>query len=135
MLGREILKKSLIPLLQEHFTEDVEQIKYFCDVVIMAAGRHHSAWAIGFQSNDVARLREIILCAEYQQVLGDSWRSMARFLPNTLPLPEANLSRSVYKLQELDLNKFSADEMEFLQLYSLVVRALRLCDQRAVQLI
>jgi hypothetical protein len=134
LLGREILKKSLIPLLQEHFTEDVEQIKYFCDVVMMAAGRHHSAWAIGFQSKDVAKLKEITLCTESQQVLADSWRCMARFLSTTLPLPEANLSRSVYKLQELDLNKFTADEMEFLQLYSLVVRALRLCDQRAVQL-
>ncbi|MEC4811773.1 MAG: hypothetical protein SAK29_00565 [Scytonema sp. PMC 1069.18] len=33
-----------------------------------------------------------------------------------------------------DLNKFKRDEIEFLQLYSLVVRALRLCDRRSFQL-
>ncbi|MUG96862.1 hypothetical protein F7734_32785 [Scytonema sp. UIC 10036] len=47
----------------------------------------------------------------------------------------ASLRKSVYNLKEFDLNKFDRDEMEFLQLDSLVVRALRLCDQRAVQLI
>ncbi|MCP6760108.1 MAG: CRISPR-associated helicase Cas3' [Fischerella sp. CENA71] len=134
-LAKEILHRSLIPLLQEHFTEDSEQIKYFRDVVIMAAGRHHSAWARGFESKDVAKLKQIELCPESQQVIADSWRCMKKFLPSVLSLLEANLNRHVYQLQELDLNKFTADEVEFLQLYSLVVRALRLCDQRSVQLI
>jgi CRISPR-associated endonuclease/helicase Cas3 len=134
-LAREILQKSLIPLLQEHFTEDTEQIKYFSDVVIMAAGRHHSAWARGFESTDVAKLKQIELCTKSQQVIADSWRCMMRFIPDFLPLSEANLSRNIYKLQEWDLNRFSIDEVEFLQLYSLVVRALRLCDQRSVQFI
>ncbi len=134
-LSREILKQSLIPLLNEHFTEDTEQIKYFYYVVIMAAGRHHSAWANGFGSSAVANLKQIELSAESQKAIADSWRVMKRFLLNTLPLAEVNLSKNVYKLTELDLNQFSSDEIEFLQLYSLVVRALRLCDQRAVQLI
>ncbi|MCV3212432.1 CRISPR-associated helicase Cas3', partial [Plectonema radiosum NIES-515] len=81
-LAREILQKSLIPLLQEHFTEDTEQIKYFRDVVIMAAGRHHSAWARGFESTDVAKLNQIELCTESQQVIADSWRCMKKFLPS-----------------------------------------------------
>ncbi|MBD2200673.1 MULTISPECIES: CRISPR-associated helicase Cas3' [Calothrix] len=133
-LAREILHKSLIPLLQEHFTEDTEQIKYFGCVVIMAAGRHHSAWARGFESNDVAKLKQIELSPKSQQVIADSWRCMTKFLPDFLPLSEGNLSRNVYQLKELDLNEFfTIDEVEFLQLYSLVVRALRLCDQRSVQ--
>ncbi|MBW4670058.1 MAG: CRISPR-associated helicase Cas3 [Cyanomargarita calcarea GSE-NOS-MK-12-04C] len=133
-LAREILQQSLIPLLREHFTDDTEQIKYLCYVVRAAAGRHHSAWARGFVSSDVAKLNQIELCAESQKVIADSWRCMTRFLPDVLPLSEANLSKNIYKLKELDLDGLGSDEVEFLQLYSLVVRALRLCDQRSVQL-
>lgn len=133
-LTREILKKSLVPLLKEHFTGDKEQIKYFCYVVIMSAGRHHSAWIHGFTSKDIAKLKPIELCSDSQQVIADSWKFLTRFLPDTLPLQEANLSKNIYNPKELDLNAFGTDEIEFLQLYSLVVRALRLCDQRAVQL-
>lgn len=134
-LAREILQQSLIPLLNEHFTDDTEQIKHLIYVVMAAAGRHHSAWARGFQSGDVAKLKQIELCVEAQKAIADSWRCMIRFLPGVLPLSEANLSKNIYKLKELDLNAFAHDEIEFLQLYSLVVRALRLCDQRSVQLI
>ena len=133
-LAKSILQQSLIPLLKENFTEDTEQIKHLCYVIIMASGRHHSAWANGFNTKAVAKLKQIELCPESQEVIADSWRDMMRFLPNTLPLTQANLSRNIYKIKELDLNKFNYDEIEFLQLYSLVVRALRLCDQRAVQL-
>jgi CRISPR-associated endonuclease/helicase Cas3 len=132
-LARGILSHSLIPLLREYFTDDSEQLKYFYHVVMAAAGRHHSAWAGGFKSDDVARLKPIELCAESQKAIADSWRCMARFLPDVLPLSEANLSHNLYKLKELDLGDFGS-EVEFLQLYSLVVRALRLCDQRSVQL-
>ncbi|MEC4818867.1 MAG: hypothetical protein SAK29_37180 [Scytonema sp. PMC 1069.18] len=59
---------------------------------------------------------------------------MVHFLPNDDYLPQPSLGKSVYNLKEFDLNKFERDEIEFLQLYSLVVRALRLCDQRSVQL-
>jgi hypothetical protein len=132
-LAQEILQQSLRPLLREHFTDDTEEIHYFNNIIIAAAGRHHSAWATGFASDDVARLNQIEICPEAQKAIADSWRSMARFLPSILPLPEAKLSKNVYKLKELDLNRFSSDDVEFLQLYSLVVRALRLCDQRSVQ--
>jgi DEAD/DEAH box helicase len=71
-----------------------------------------------------------------ETAIADSWRCMIHFLPDVLPLSQPNLSRNVYKLSELDLEQFfGRDEVEFLQLYSLVVRALRLCDQRSVQLI
>ena len=133
-LAQEILKQSLIPLLRDYFTNDAEQIKYLCYTVIMAAGRHHSAWASGWDNADVARVKNIELHAEATQAIADSWRSMKRFLPTTLPLAEANLSRKLYQLKEFDLNRFGNDEVEYLQLYLLVVRALRLCDQRSVQL-
>lgn len=134
-LAKGILQQSLIPLLKENFTEDTEQIKHLCYVIIMAAGRHHSAWANGFNTKAVAKLKQIELCPESQKVVADSWRVMMRFLPDTLPLTPANLNKNIYKIKELDLNQFNYDEIEFLQLYSLVIRALRLCDQRAVQLI
>ncbi|RUS98587.1 hypothetical protein DSM106972_079730 [Dulcicalothrix desertica PCC 7102] len=133
-LAKEILAKSLVPFLRQH-TSNQEQIKYLCYTVMMAAGRHHSAWASGFKSSDVAKLQQIELCSGYEKAITDSWRHMIRFLPNTLPLSAPNLSKNIYKLSELDLEQFSdPNEVEFLQLYSLVVRALRLCDQRAVQL-
>ncbi|MUH01328.1 CRISPR-associated helicase Cas3 [Scytonema sp. UIC 10036] len=128
-LAQAILKQSLVPLLRQ-YTSDTEKIKYICYTVMMAAGRHHSAWSEGFQSKDVAKLKQIELCAGYEKAIADSWRCMVRFLPNGDRLPEPSLRKSVYNLKEFDLNKFDRDEIEFLQIYSLVVRALRLCDQR-----
>ncbi|MUH00438.1 CRISPR-associated helicase Cas3 [Scytonema sp. UIC 10036] len=128
-LAQEILKQSLVPLLRQ-YTSDTEKIKYIFYTVIIAAGRHHSAWAEGFQSKDVAKLKQIELCAGSEKAIADSWRYMVRFLPNGDRLSEPSLGKSVYNLKEFDLNKFDRDEIEFLQLYSLVVRALRLCDQR-----
>ncbi len=107
-LARHILQQSLIPLLRDFFTDDTEQLKYFYHVVMAAAGRHHSAWARGLESNDVAKLKQIELCAESQKAIADSWRCMARFLPGVLPLSEANLSHNLYKLKELDLNGFAS---------------------------
>jgi hypothetical protein len=102
---------------------------------MMAAGRHHSAWAGGWKMGDVAKVGKILLHPGAKNAIASSWRSMARFLPETLPLPPANLSREVYLItKEFDLNRFDTAQIEYLQLYSLVVRALRLCDQRSVQL-
>jgi len=133
-LAKEILSKSLVPLLR-HYTSDTEQIKYLCYTVIMSAGRHHSAWAEGFKSSNLSGLQPIELAEGYEKAIADSWRCMIRFLPDVLPLSEPNLSRNIYKLSNLDLGDFfGRDEVEFLELYSLVVRALRLCDQRSAQL-
>lgn len=132
-LSKEILVKSLVPLLRQ-YTSNKEQIQYLCYIIMMAAGRHHSAWASGFTSSDVAKLKQIELYEGYEKAIADSWRHMIRFLPDTLSLQVPNLSRNVYKLSELDLEQFSdPNDIEYLQLYSLVVRALRLCDQRSVQ--
>ncbi|HBB33099.1 MAG TPA: CRISPR-associated helicase Cas3' [Cyanobacteria bacterium UBA8803] len=134
-LAREILITSLLPLLRDRFNADSEQIKCILHTVMMAAGRHHSAWAAGWKIADVAKVGKIQLHPGAKNAIASSWRSMVRFLPETLPLPPANLSRDVYPvINEFDLNRFDTDQIEYLQLYSLVVRALRLCDQRSVQL-
>jgi hypothetical protein len=102
---------------------------------MMASGRHHSAWAGGWKMGDVAKVGKILLHPEARYAIASSWRSMARFLPKALRLEPANLSREVYAVtKEFDLNRFDTAQIEYLQLYSLVVRALRLCDQRSVQL-
>ena len=134
-LSREILKNSLLPLLRDGFNADSDQISYILYAVIMAAGRHHSAWAGGWKMGDVAKVGKIQLHPEANNAIASSWRSIARFLPKTLPLPPANLSREAYAVtREFDLNRFDTAQIEYLQLYLLVVRALRLCDQRSVQL-
>ena len=46
-LSREILKNSLFPLLRDYFNADSEQIRCILHAVMMAAGRHHPAWAVG----------------------------------------------------------------------------------------
>jgi hypothetical protein len=134
-LSREILLASLSPLLRDYFKAQPEQISCILHTVIMATGRHHSAWAAGWKMEDVARVGKIQLHPGAKNAIASSWRSIARFLPQTLPLQPANLSREVYCVtKEFDLNRFDTAQIEYLQLYSLVVRALRLCDQRSVQL-
>jgi hypothetical protein len=134
-LSREILKTSLLPLLRNYFNAEPEQIRCILHTVIMATGRHHSAWAGGWTMKDVAKVGKIQLHPGAKDAIASSWRNIARFLPQTLPLQPANLSREVYAVtQEFDLNRFDTAQIDYLQLYSLVVRALRLCDQRSVQL-
>ncbi len=84
---------------------------------------------------DVAKVGKIQLHPEVRYAIASSWRSITRFLPETLPLQPANLSKELYAVtKEFDLNRFDTSHVEYLQLYLLVVRALRLCDQRSVQM-
>jgi hypothetical protein len=132
-LSRQILLASLLPVLRDYFNADSEQIRCILHAVMMAAGRHHSAWAAGWKMGDVGKIQ---LHSGAKNAIASSWRSMARFLPETLPLQPANLSREIYAVtKEFELNRFDTAQLEYLQLYSLVVRALRLCDQRSVQLL
>ncbi|NJM60707.1 MAG: hypothetical protein HC849_11670 [Oscillatoriales cyanobacterium RU_3_3] len=134
-LAREILKQVLVPLLADEFKADREQIADICHAVILAAGRHHSAWAKGWSSKDVAKMKPIQLHSEFQSAIDSSWRNLIRFLPKNLPISEEapKLSRNFYDVKNFDLDRFEVDKTEYLQLYSLVVRALRLCDMRSVQ--
>ncbi|WP_341530131.1 CRISPR-associated helicase Cas3' [Nostoc sp. UHCC 0302] len=134
-LAQDILNQCLVPLLEDYFSADKEQIQYIRHTVILAVGRHHSAWTGGWQEADLTRIKTIQLHPQAQQVIAQSWKTMLRYLPSTLTLPPANLSKNIYPLKrEFDLNRFTNDQIEYLQLYLLVVRGLRLCDQRSVQL-
>ncbi|MBD2471737.1 CRISPR-associated helicase Cas3' [Nostoc sp. FACHB-145] len=134
-LAQDILNQCLVPLLQNDFSADKEQIHDIRHTVILAAGRHHSAWAGGWEQSDLTRIKTIQIHLQAQQAIAQSWKTMLRYLPPALSLPPANLSKNVYPLKrEFELNRFTNDQIEYLQLYLLVVRALRLCDQRSVQL-
>ncbi|MGB3264026.1 MAG: helicase-related protein [Microcoleus sp.] len=134
-LSREILKQVLVPLLEDEFEADREQIQYICHAVILAAGRHHSAWAKGWLSQNVAAMSPIQLHLDAQRAIDSGWRNLIRFLPKTLCLPQESpkFSRNSYDVKTFELDRFDGDAIEYLQLYSLVVRALRLCDMRSVQ--
>jgi CRISPR-associated endonuclease/helicase Cas3 len=135
-LANEILETVLIPVLDEVFHADDEAIDNLCQVIEMAAGRHHSAWAKGWQSCDVARIETIQLHERANREIAQSWWLLSRHMPQTLPLPKKipALSQSVYQAKKLELNCFSPDQMKYQQLYWLVVRGLRLCDMRSVQI-
>lgn len=129
-VGREILQRSLVPLLEDRFGADREQVGHIFSAVVMAAGRHHSAWATGDRLPS-----QIILHPETPAILDQVWARLGRYLPRSLPLEPTKLSRLKYEKKPFELNRFTPDELEYLQLYLLLARALRLCDQRAVQLI
>lgn len=134
-LAQDILKQSLVPLLREDFAADTEQIQSICHTVILAAGRHHSAWASGWDRAAISGTKSIQLHPNAKRAIADSWRSMTRFLSYAIPWSVPNLSTDIYPIKkDFDLNQFTSDEVEYFQLYLLVVRALRLCDQRSVQL-
>ena len=132
-LAWEILNQSLYPLLEDIFDADAEAIENVQHVIIMATGRHHSAWAKGWQPSDLVNLKQIELHPAARKAIAQTWRNLTRFLPKTLPLQPPNLSQDIYPTETLDLNLFGTDQLEYQQLYTLVVRALRLCDQRSVQ--
>ncbi|MFZ1026528.1 MAG: CRISPR-associated helicase Cas3' [Limnoraphis robusta] len=132
-LSQEILEGCLIPILEDYFEADEEQMKNIFWVILMATGRHHSAWTQGWKTSNLTRKNRIELHPQAKNAIAESWRQLGRFLPNTLPLNPTNLSQTCYDLNELKLDIFSSDETGYQQLYTLVVRALRLCDQRSVQ--
>jgi len=135
-LAQPILKQYLVPLLGEYFSATPEQISGVAYTILLAAGRHHSAWAKGWEMKEVNQIKEIVLHPGANSAIAASWRTFMRFLPDSLPLPAGTpiFSQSRYQVREIDLNKFSITEIDYLHLYSLVVRALRLCDMRSVQL-
>ncbi|EAW35304.1 ATP-dependent RNA helicase, putative [Lyngbya sp. PCC 8106] len=132
-LSQEILEGCLIPILEDYFQADEEQMENIFWVILMATGRHHSAWTQGWKTSNLTRKNRIKLHPQAKNAIAESWRQLGRFLPNTLPLNPTNLCQTCYNLHELPLDVFKHDQTEYQQLYTLVVRALRLCDQRSVQ--
>lgn len=135
-LACEVLEVTLCPMLEEHFQANEEQRGNLCNVILMAAGRHHSAWTNGWKLSDVEKIVKIILDPKASREIAQTWQSLAKFLPKTLSLPTEppTIKQSIYPAEVLKLNLFEADQLEYQQLYTLVVRALRLCDQRSVQM-
>jgi CRISPR-associated endonuclease/helicase Cas3 len=137
-LANEILEAVLIPVLDEGFQADEDVVDSFCKVIEMAVGRHHSAWSKGWQSDSVAQIEKIRLHQRANREIAQSWQLLSPHLPKMLPLPKAipALSHSVYQAEEIELDCFNPDpcQMRYQQLYWLVVRGLRLCDTRSVQI-
>lgn len=143
-LAAEILEASLIPVLEAVFQADADTVDCFYDVVRMAVGRHHSAWAKGWESDVLAEIRrdptrrgKLHLHESANEAIAQSWqRLLSKPLCQILSLPSAPpmLSRQVYPVDEIRLNCFNPDQMKYQQLYWLVVRGLRICDGRSVQI-
>lgn len=131
-LAQEVLQHSLVPLWRDRFGADAAQCRYLMYIVMLAAGRHHSAWAAGWTMGEVRRIGEIELHPHSSEAILRSWRRLAGGL--ALVGEEATLSCRVYPLRgEFLLTRLEEEgRMEYLQLYWLVVRALRLCDGRSV---
>ena len=127
-LSREILIHSLAPILQTRFTASREQIGYIIHTIVLASGRHHSAWAKSFKN------KQIQLHPQAKETIDLAWKRLSRFLPKSFILPIPSLSQDCYKvLKDFELKGFTDLELPYHQLYALVVRSLRLCDQRSVQ--
>lgn len=139
-LAFEILNEVLHPIMETVFQADNEVIERFCSVVEMAAGRHHSAWAKGWESDDICDRQPLQLYPGANQAVLQSWQQLVKRLSpetrNLLSVPKTlpPLSQTTYDVEECKLDRFTPDDLEYQQLYWLVVRALRLCDARSVQL-
>lgn len=132
-LSLEIVEAVLIPILEEIFRASETCILGICHTLEMASGRHHSAWTKGWET--VGRGEVLQLHPQANQEIAKSWKSLRKALSSSLPLP-ATLPeyQTQYDKDELRLNRFEPKDLEYQQLYWLIVRALRLCDGRSVQL-
>ena len=138
-LAKELLESHLLPILEDSFDADEEQIENIFGVIQMAAGRHHSAWAKGWKLSDVEQNETIKLVENANDAIADSWQKLSKNidLPDSIVLSSKplELNHTTYDAKTIDLNFFDPDSLEYQQLYALVVRALRLCDMRSVQLL
>ncbi len=138
-LAVELLESHLAPILEDSFDADEEEIEHIFGVIQMASGRHHSAWAKGWKLSDIAQNETIKLVENANNAIADSWQKISKNLklPNSMSLPSEpfELKQTTYDAQAIDLNVFDPDSLEYQQLYALVVRALRICDMRSVQLL
>lgn len=133
-LAQSILMQSLVPILVRDFQAQEDQIKGVGQAILMAAGRHHSAWAKGWTVTAAHRMNELILHPQAGDAIANSWRYLTRFLPQPFSLTQPQLCQARYRVSEFPLDFFSGNQSSYYQLYLLVVRALRLCDMRSVQI-
>lgn len=131
-IAYELLNAALIPILEKQFRADETQIDLICHAIEMAAGRHHSAWAKGWEESD----EKIRLHPKANEVIQQSWQRLSSRLKGGLVLPDdLPFFEQSYEMQQFPLGKkIQEDDLPYQQLYWLVVRALRICDGRSVQL-
>lgn len=139
-LACDLLLQFLEPLLRQHYNANDKQVEGILWTVVLAAGRHHYAWARGEKL-----AKEIRLHKDARKAIAASLRSLVKVLPDTLPMRdrlktlELSANRKsksgelIYDTAGFELNNFRETQIKYHYLYLLVVRALRLCDQRAVQ--
>lgn len=134
-LAEEILETVLAPLLADTFQASDPQVDGLFQVALLAVGRHHSAWTEGWGTQEIAKIRQIELHPQAQRAIARTWRSLSISFPQSLSLSQTPppLSQTTYQPEEFRLQSFNPDTIIYQQLYALVARALRLCDQRAVQ--
>jgi CRISPR-associated endonuclease/helicase Cas3 len=137
-LSQRILKNCLIPFLEDQFQATREQAIAIAHTLIMASGRHHSAWSSGWDIEKSQKIKQIQLHPDGRREIVRSWKALRRFLPEGFTIADPYLTQDGYETKELSFGREPFDATEepyiYLQLYSLIARALRLCDQRSVQL-
>jgi len=133
-LSAEILEAVLFPVLEDHFGADENVMINTAHTIEMAAGRHHSAWAKGWDG--VEADKKLQIHPEANLEIARSWKSLRRMMPSKFTLPKyLPKLEQAYKLDdEFRLGQIKPDDVQYQQLYWLVVRALRICDGRSVQL-
>ncbi|MEE3715453.1 CRISPR-associated helicase Cas3' [Tumidithrix elongata RA019] len=133
-LSEEILEEVLFPVLEDHFNEDDEKVLLnIAHSIQMAAGRHHSAWAKGWDGAKSSEKIQIHRGANIE--VARSWRSLRKMMPSRFVLPEQLPElQQTHQLDEFRLGQIEPDDVKYQQLYWLIVRALRICDGRSVQL-
>jgi CRISPR-associated endonuclease/helicase Cas3 len=127
----DLLDAVLKPVLEKQFGAN-EQIDLICHTIEMAAGRHHSAWAKGWDDSN----EKISLHPQANEAIQQSWQRLSPRLKGGLSLPtEIPQVEKTYEKSEFSLGKaIGQDDLVYQQLYWLIVRALRICDGRSVQL-
>lgn len=128
----ELLDSVLVPVLEQQFQANETQVALICHTIEMAAGRHHSAWAKGWEDSN----EKIHLHPKANAAIQQSWQRLSPRLKGELVVPkQLPQFEQTYEMEEFLLGKkIREDDLPYQQLYWLVVRALRICDGRSVQL-
>jgi len=118
-MGRDILKQSLMPLLQEHFNADMNSLGIsLCCCHGSSSASFHLGKGDDLPSNKTP--------SQAQAIISKSWDSLAVFSQT----PKSQSEKRVYPANHCALEMFSESDQMSICTYLLVVRALRLCDQR-----
>lgn len=128
----DLLDAVLKPVLEKQFGTNEIQVNLISHTIEMAAGRHHSAWAKGWDDSN----EKISLHPQANDAIQQSWQRLSPRLKGGLSLPtEIPQVEKTYEKSEFSLGKaIGQDDLVYQQLYWLIVRALRICDGRSVQL-